>query len=98
MSMTPEQKAEVDKFFNSLGIIAGTAGKAYGSNGGFGIDDLPYAIELLARSGEIMDGFDDMDVVFEGMKFMSVDQIIDAIKDGVNIGKTYETKRKESKG
>ena len=44
--------------------------------------------------GGIVDCFDVLYVVFAAMKNMSMDDVINAIKDGINVGKTYEASRK----
>ena len=91
--MTPEQKIEIEKFFKSLGLIAGTAGVIY-QDKKIDMLDMGAFMALFANSAELIDGFDDMDVVFAGMKSMSVDEIINALKSGVDVGKTYESNRK----
>lgn len=91
---TPEQKLEMEKFFKSMGMIAGTCGKMYGNDRKFNMADLPLLMELIINMGELMDGFDDIDIVIEGFKNSSMDQVVDSLKAAVNLGKQYETARK----
>ena len=91
--MTPEQKIEIEKFFNALGILAGTAGAVYRDKK-VDMTDLAHVMALFGQLGDIMDGFDDLDVVFAGMGSMEVDDIISIIKEAVDLGKTYEDSRK----
>lgn len=91
--MTPEQKLEVEKFFKSLGLIAGTAGMVYRDKK-VDMTDLVYLMTLISDLDDVIDGFDDLDVVFDGMKSMSVDEIIGTLRDAVNVGKAYESSRR----
>ena len=93
MTQTPEQKAEMVKFFNALGILAGTAGAVYRDKK-VDMTDLAHVMTLVGNAGDIVDGFDDLDLVWDGMKSMSVDEIIDTLKSAVNVGKEYESSRK----
>lgn len=93
--MTPEQEAEILKFFSALGLIAGTAGAVYRDKK-VDMNDLGHAMALIGKVDDIIDGFDDMDLVWDGMKQMSVDEIVDTLKDAVNVGKIYESSRKDS--
>ncbi len=91
--LTTEQKKEIAEFFAALGIIAGTAGAVYRDKK---IDamDFAHVMALLGNIDDVVDGFDDLDVVFEGMKSMSIDEIIETLRDAVMVGKSYETSRK----
>ena len=93
MSVTPEQRKEIGEFFEALGILAATAGKAYADKK---IDmlDLPHLMGLVGNSGKLVSGFENIDVVFDGMKEMGVDEIISTLRDAYNVGLKYENARK----
>ena len=92
-NVTPEQKLEVGKFFEAMGILAATAGKAY-SDKKIDMMDIPHLMSLAANSGKILDGFDDMDVVWAAMEQMDVSEIISTLRDAYNVGLKYENARK----